>query len=530
MNNRNMKFFVINPPPWFPNMPYLSVPLLTGMLKKRNISVVQRDINVFFFRNLLTSKELVFQIRERKRIKKKATKKEELLFELENYFADNVEKHLKTIKCETNLNLLNDLFSELDLMLKVFSLNYPDIELSLGKIYFKKDPSSDYVNYITSNNFFNYYISKYEIDILKKKEPDIIAFSITTFEQLIFSLTYIIVVRKKIKREIKFLFGGNYITKCYHNEGKLDMCLDLVDFIIIEDFESSIDFFISALQGEIDFSLVPNLFCKNDINGNKNLPQIIKNTSISKALPDFEGIEFDKYFLNKTILPYELSRGCYWGQCKFCEVCVKKYAEKTPANIVLDIKFLSKKYNVQYFSFVSSSPSPLLLRKVAVLLKNENIKWISFLRPESYIDKEFANDLFNGGCRFVLVGIESPIQRILDEMNKGLNVCETLKVLNNLKASGIHIHAYFMLNFTKETNKDKEKIRSYFSDNQKLFDSVSFTSFVNKDHAYKANISSNTKLSSFENILNSIHTTVKTDENYFNLNLLILNKLQYEQF
>ena len=34
--------------------------------------------------------------------------------------------------------------------------------------------------------------------------------------------------------------------------------------------------------------------------------------------PDFDGLPFDKYFSPELVLPYDINRGCYYGECTFC--------------------------------------------------------------------------------------------------------------------------------------------------------------------------------------------------------------------
>ena len=49
--------------------------------------------------------------------------------------------------------------------------------------------------------------------------------------------------------------------------------------------------------------------------------------------PDFDGLPLEKYFAPHLVLPYDPTRGCYWGKCTFChyglaEVGTAAYRER----------------------------------------------------------------------------------------------------------------------------------------------------------------------------------------------------------
>ena len=49
--------------------------------------------------------------------------------------------------------------------------------------------------------------------------------------------------------------------------------------------------------------------------------------------PDYDGLPLEKYFAPELVLPYDPTRGCYWGKCTFChyglaEVGTANYRER----------------------------------------------------------------------------------------------------------------------------------------------------------------------------------------------------------
>ena len=49
-----MKVMLLFPPNWTPSMPHLSLPTLTAYLRMYGIEVIQRDLNVEVFDEILT--------------------------------------------------------------------------------------------------------------------------------------------------------------------------------------------------------------------------------------------------------------------------------------------------------------------------------------------------------------------------------------------------------------------------------------------------------------------------------------------
>lgn len=58
------------------------------------------------------------------------------------------------------------------------------------------------------------------------------------------------------------------------------------------------------------------------------------------------------------------------------------------------------------------------------------------------------------GCKYILWGLESGNQRILDLMGKGTKVDEVAEVLHDARAAGIHNHVYVICGFPTETPEE----------------------------------------------------------------------------
>ena len=71
------------------------------------------------------------------------------------------------------------------------------------------------------------------------------------------------------------------------------------------------------------------------------------------------------------------------------------------------------------------------------------------------IDK--VKELKTSGCREVFMGIESGSEKIRKKINKNGNICDIIKVAEEILSSGIDLKGYFILGFPSETKDDFQK-------------------------------------------------------------------------
>lgn len=490
-----MKVLLATVPPWLPYYPYLSIPLLTGILKENGFSVIQKDYNVEFYSNILSSDEIDTQFKhyERSDIRHLDFKKHGLI-ELKNFLIENIDTFKSEVKQENSYNnekLIQEAFEMLDLTLKSFSLNFPDIELALGEVkylfdYYDINKVFEYI--YSASNFFRYYFEKYQLLKVCKENPDIIGFSITTAEQLIPALTFAKVLQEN-NSNIKVFLGGSYISRVAHNLVMDSRFTSLIDCVLRGYSEKTIINLMQAYQSERGFEHIDGILYKkgSDIIDNP-IPRYKFTNNV--PFPDFDNLPFDLYFSPYKKLPIELSKGCYWGKCQFCELNGEIYTAKSAERIFAEIEYLHSRYHVSHFPFVSASPSPKLLYAIATMIKEAHLKitWTTMIRPESYIDEHFAQRLYDGGMRLAKIGFESGSQKMLDAMSKGLNVESNKKVLDALFHSGINIHGYFMYGYHGETLSDVKKTRSFIKEVQPMLTSMAtsfYTSIYKSAHGLR---------------------------------------------
>ena len=100
------------------------------------------------------------------------------------------------------------------------------------------------------------------------------------------------------------------------------------------------------------------------------------------------------------------------------------------------------------------------------------------IKAEKYFTKENSKVLFDGGCRLVMIGVESGNQRVLNAMDKGVSVTDVENTIQNLSNSGIWVHNFYMFKFPTETFEEANETLQFIEKNMPYLKSVSASKFI----------------------------------------------------
>lgn len=170
---------------------------------------------------------------------------------------------------------------------------------------------------------------------------------------------------------------------------------------------------------------------------------------------------------NKLMKQMMTSRGCIF-QCKFCVVHDQShYRAHSPKRAVDEIELLVKKYNAGYIFFMD----PLFIAN-----KNRTIEICKEIRKRKLdfkwgcechvkvVDLNLLRQMEKGGCYEVHFGIESGVQKLLDNVNKGTTLEQIEKAVKMVKKTGIKVSGLFMLGLPGETKEDSLKTIKFACD------------------------------------------------------------------
>jgi anaerobic magnesium-protoporphyrin IX monomethyl ester cyclase len=285
---------------------------------------------------------------------------------------------------------------------------------------------------------------------LLSEKPDVIGLSICYSQQLWLGLC----LGKALKKHtsIPIIYGGTSFTE--NPAG------------IIQEYSSAVDYIISG-EGEISLAeLLKNLDNPGEIAGltyiknNKvvSFPQKYEEDLDSLGHPDFSDLSLDNYYSPETVIPVLTSRGCYWRRCAFCvhyKSAGQTYRTYSVEHILEELNS-HVQAGIKYFAFIDEMISPAHFSKLAdgIISAGLDINYYALAKPVKQFDSDLLRKMRESGCRYILWGLESGNQRILDLMQKGTIVSNISKVLQNAHQAGIFNHAYIMIGFPTETREE----------------------------------------------------------------------------
>lgn len=169
-------------------------------------------------------------------------------------------------------------------------------------------------------------------------------------------------------------------------------------------------------------------------------------------------LEIERYFIGYLKHPYVshyTGRGCP-AQCTFClwpqTVGGHKYRAKSPQAVAREMAHAQRLFpQVKEFffdddTFTAYQPRA---REIAKELGRLGMMWSCNARAN--VNYETLKTMRDNGLRLLLVGYESGVQRILDNIKKGIRLEEAREFTANCRKLGITIHGTFILGLPGET-------------------------------------------------------------------------------
>jgi len=254
--------------------------------------------------------------------------------------------------------------------------------------------------------------------------PDFIGISLSYRSQLIPGLALISYLRRELPR-IPLTLGGSLLTTL--PDSILNLLKVHVDLMVIGPGESALLTFAGI---EATFHDCPSV------------------------AGDFKTFDVSTYFSPGTVIPFRWSRGCYWNTCAFCMEGVHPYRCADISQAFSGLELLRDDYHPSLFHFTDNAIPPKILKELST--RSLGVPWYGFVRPESNLtDRDFVQALARSGCVMLQLGMETPVQRLLDFMKKGTCATDYSCILENLRAVGIRSYVYLLFGLPTETHEDR---------------------------------------------------------------------------
>jgi anaerobic magnesium-protoporphyrin IX monomethyl ester cyclase len=495
-----MKVMLLFPPSWTPTMPHLALPTLTAYLRPHGVEVIQRDLNLETFDEILTHAYLAQAIdRLRRDYRAHGGRwpgprrgRVEWALAHGSQLAAQIKEAMDVIHSDAFLDGPTGLraFQVMVQSLEVASLAfYPAaLELSTYTPAAPVDRSRSLLPAVRDpqhNMFLDIFRHGIVADI-EREEPDVVGISIATLEQMLAGMTLGHLI-KEAGLPCHVTVGGPHISILRGELLQVPALFDLFDSAVVFEGEKPLLRLVEALDGDGDLSRVPNLIYKDD-GQIRTTPREEPERIADLPSPDFDGLPLDRYLAPRLVLPLLTSHGCYHGQCAFCNV---GYGEPTsfcqlPAERVVErMMALHDRYGVQHIFFADEAITPRNLKHMSPLLEalGAPIHWCGCARFEKALTKELLEGMARGGCRMLLFGLETASEPIIQRMAKGTQREHMGRILREGAEAGIWNHVFFFFGFPGETVGHAQETVNFVYEHKHAVHSASSGTFVLERYA-----------------------------------------------
>ncbi|HOO78387.1 MAG TPA: radical SAM protein [bacterium] len=296
-----------------------------------------------------------------------------------------------------------------------------------------------------------------ELDAILARRPSLIGISALTSFQIERGLTLTRYVRERLPG-VPVAWGGVHPSMMPEQT----LARPEIDFVVIrEGEETTLDLYRALAAGTEDFGSILGLAWKNpagDITVNPSRPFLEAD-----LLPfPYQGRAaqlFPRYLRPDASFPtigYQASRGCPYS-CRFCyndffnqRICRRKSLDKVRDELAA-IRGLGAD-NIFFYDDSMGGRQDLLYDLVSVM-SGLSLKWSASPRIH-FMTEELVRGFERTGCQWLFFGIESPLDRMLRYMKKGITREQIETGISLMRTSSIITTYSLMVGFPGETYED----------------------------------------------------------------------------
>ncbi len=308
---------------------------------------------------------------------------------------------------------------------------------------------------------------------IEADQPAVIGISMVYASQTTQALVLGMMLKERFP-DIHVTFGGTYLTRwaLLMEDPQLAALFACTDSVVCGEGEGP---FADLLERVVDGrSLVgvPNvIFGDYDTGDIRRFETLVSTDVANLPPPDFSDLSLDDYLVPEPILPYTLSRGCYWQQCAFCENRIgqappRPYQAVPGDRAVSELVALSSTHNVRHLHFCVDVIAPEDLKSFCEHLveAKTDLLWNTNLRAENAFKPGFCKLMRKAGLNSVAIGLESGCQKTLEAMKKGTELGTVGLVLRNFFDAGVATQATGFFGYPAESENDARQTISFLND------------------------------------------------------------------
>lgn len=305
--------------------------------------------------------------------------------------------------------------------------------------------------------------------LLQAGELKVVGFSCSFF-QTISSLALGRLIKEHYPN-VKVVYGG----ACFHGEMGEELITKVPWIDAVSTGEADdimVDYFKALSEGREPARMQGIIYRKND----GSIADFIPNKPVTSEvlenlpIPDFSdffdgakriGLLNVEGYKQRIILPFESSRGCWWGEknhCKFCGLngVGINYRLKTAETTYKILSTYAEKYPAVYYQAADNNLSMSYFDTLLPRLKNEPLSNYAqiYYGVKPNMSRAQIKQLADAGITYVQPGIESLSTHLLKLMGKGVTALQNIFYMKCCREYGITVNWNNLIRIPGEKKED----------------------------------------------------------------------------
>ncbi|MFH1255395.1 MAG: radical SAM protein [bacterium] len=267
---------------------------------------------------------------------------------------------------------------------------------------------------------------------------------------------------KKNNAEIKTIVFGGHVTA----EPKSSLEKKGIDIVVRREAEYIIRDLALAVKNNKNWQDIKGISFMQGGQYVENADYPLIENLDELPIPDRTFLPAGVDYYNPVVkrMPYTTmftSRGCP-GQCTFCSSpifygrAIRAMSAKRVLEEIREIARLGYKeifFRDEIFTVFKDRVKEIC---ETIIKEKIDISWICSSRINT-LDKEMMITMKQAGCHMIRLGVESGVQRLLDNVKKGIKIEQTEQVFKWAHEAGIDTHAHMMIGIPGETEETIEQ-------------------------------------------------------------------------
>ncbi|WP_237274895.1 B12-binding domain-containing radical SAM protein [Tenacibaculum ovolyticum] len=327
----------------------------------------------------------------------------------------------------------------------------------LGLLYISSYLNKNKIeNHVYDSTFYTF---QEQLEFIEEKKPKAIAI----YTNLMTKINVIKLI-KKLKtntklRGVKIILGGPDVT--YNCENYLKAG---ADFLVIGEGEQTTLELCSAIFNNKSYNTIQGIAFLLDEKVIKTAPRVKIKDLTDLPLPNREAIPVFKYLQTwkkhhgQSSMTVSTQRGCPYT-CKWCSTAVygQSYRRRSASLVAQELKLLKNRYQPDSIWFVDDvftvSHKWIKSFHEEVIKQEAIIPFECITRAERLTD-EVLQLLKEAGCSRIWIGAESGSQKIVDAMDRRVDINVVKAAIQKTNALGVETGTFIMVGYPGEDEKD----------------------------------------------------------------------------